>query len=98
MKGPPRVAPTASGCRLGGDVMSSPGGIPLHCMRIPPPMRGLLAGGDLLVQFLLRFRMIRNRCRRVADRLRIGQGQASAVGWAGFIAPSYQKSASGSCL
>ena len=28
MKGPPRVAPRASGCRLGGDVMSSPGGSP----------------------------------------------------------------------
>jgi hypothetical protein len=26
MKGPPRVAPRASGCRLGGDVMSSPRG------------------------------------------------------------------------
>ena len=38
MKGPPRVAPRASGCRLGGDVMSSPRGVPLHCIGIPQPM------------------------------------------------------------
>jgi hypothetical protein len=38
MKGPPRVAPRASGCRLGGDVMSSPRGVPLHCIGVPQPM------------------------------------------------------------
>jgi hypothetical protein len=43
MKGPPRVAPRASGCRLGGDVMSSPGGSPsLHAH---PSADAGLAGG-----------------------------------------------------
>ena len=43
IKGPPRVAPRASGCRLDGDVMSFPGGSPsLHAH---PSADAGLAGG-----------------------------------------------------